>query len=117
LGLLPMGLHLPEKIASIPPAQLVSVVYLGLVPTVIGFLCWSFALSRAPASRISSLLSLQPVGACVIAWFWLGEIPAWLTLVGGVLAIGGVILTTTRKRLLPAPLPAAVRVADCNEAP
>ena len=64
---------------------------------------WSFALSRAPASRVSSFLYLQPVGAFVIAWLWLGQIPTWITLTGGALAIGGVILTTMRGNGLKLP--------------
>lgn len=109
LGMLPLGLQLPHKLAHIPAAQWWSVLYLGLVPTVIGFFCWSFALSRAPASRVSSFLYLQPIGAFIIAWFWLGEVPAWLTATGAALAIGGVVLATTKLKL-PAlrPLRAAV---------
>jgi drug/metabolite transporter (DMT)-like permease len=96
IGMLPFGLHLPEKLLTVSHAQLFGVLYLALVPTVIGFLSWSFALSRAPASRVSSFLYLQPVGAFVIAWLWLGQIPTWITVIGGALAIGGVILTTMR---------------------
>lgn len=103
IGMLPFGVHLPEKLLTVPPAALYAVIYLALVPTVIGFLSWSFALSRAPASRVSSFLYLQPVGACLIAWLWLGQIPTWITVTGGVLAIGGVVLTTVRNTRLPRP--------------
>lgn len=94
LGFIPFGTHLPEKLALVSHAQLFSVLYLALVPTVIGYLSWSWALSRAPASRVSSFLYLQPLIACAIAWVWLGDIPTWLTVMGGTLAIAGVILTT-----------------------
>lgn len=111
LSFLPLGLQLPEKLLAAPLAQIVSVIYLGLLPTVVGFLCWSWALARAPASKVTVFLYLQPVGACVIAYFWLGEIPAWLTVLGGSLAVGGVVLATApglrmpawRRRLTPQP--------------
>lgn len=93
-GAIPFGWDLPERLMNAPHAAIYAVVYLGLVPTVIGFLSWSFALSRAPASRVSSFLYLQPVGAIVLSWLWLGQAPAWLTVFGGALAIGGVVLTT-----------------------
>ena len=99
---LPFGTALPAKLAAAPWGQLASVAYLALFPTVVGFVCWSFALSRAPASRVASFLYLQPLMGCVIAYFWLGEIPAWLTVVGGVVAICGVMLATLPGLKLPA---------------
>ena len=109
LGFIPFGLHLPAKLAIASHAQIGAVVYLALVPTVIGYLSWSWALSRAPASRVSSFLYLQPLIACVVAWFWLKEIPGWLTVAGGTVAIAGVILITTRFSLrLPGRRTAAV---------
>ena len=36
----------------------------------------------------------KSVVACLIAWLWLGRVPTWVTVIGGVLAIGGVVLTT-----------------------
>jgi len=103
IGMLPFGAHLPEKLLTVPPTQIYAVLYLALVPTVIGFFSWSFALSRAQASRVASFLYLQPVGACLIAWLWLGRIPTWVTVIGGLLAIGGVVLTTLRGNRLRLP--------------
>lgn len=99
---LPFGTALPAKLMAAPWRQLASVLYLALFPTVVGFVCWSFALARAPASRVASFLYLQPLMGCVIAWFWLGEIPTWLTGVGGTLAVIGVVLATLPGLKLPA---------------
>ncbi len=112
LGFIPFGMHLPEKLALVSHAQLFSVLYLALVPTVIGYLSWSWALSRAPASRVSSFLYLQPLIACVIAWVWLGDIPTWLTVAGGTLAIAGVVLATSR---LAPPMPWRKTPVVCTE--
>jgi len=101
IGLIPFGLDLPAKITEVPTAQLWSVAYLGVGPTIIGYLLWNFALSRAPASKVSSFLYVQPLVASVIAWFWLGEVPSVLTAVGGFFAIGGVVLTVTAARPTP----------------
>jgi drug/metabolite transporter (DMT)-like permease len=98
---LPLGTHLPAKLMTAPWRQLLSVLYLALFPTVIGFVCWSYALKRAPASRVASFLYLQPLMGCLIAWLWLGEIPTWLTVVGGLLAIVGVVLATVPRLNLP----------------
>jgi drug/metabolite transporter (DMT)-like permease len=98
---LPFGTALPAKLMAAPWRQLLSVLYLALFPTVIGFVGWSFALKRAPASRVASFLYLQPLMGCLIAWFWLGEIPTWLTVLGGTLAIVGVVLATMPTLSLP----------------
>jgi len=91
---LPFGTALPAKLLAAPWPQLASVLYLALFPTVIGFVCWSYALKRAPASRVASFLYLQPLMGCLIAYLWLGEIPTWVTVVGGTLAVLGVVLAT-----------------------
>jgi drug/metabolite transporter (DMT)-like permease len=98
---LPFGTALPAKLVAAPWRQLLSVLYLALFPTVIGFAGWSFALKRAPASRVASFLYLQPLMGCLIAWFWLGEIPTWLTVLGGTLAVVGVVLATVPNLNLP----------------
>ncbi|HSN17734.1 MAG TPA: DMT family transporter [Gammaproteobacteria bacterium] len=101
LMFLPFGTALPAKLMTVPWRQLLSIVYLALFPTVIGFAAWSFALARAPASRVASFLYLQPLMGCLIAWFWLGEVPTWLTVVGGTLAVLGVVLATMPNLKLP----------------
>jgi len=106
LGLLPFGLHLPEKLAQASGGQIASAAYLGVFPTVLGYLAWNWALSRAPASTVSSFLYLQPLLAGLIAWVWLGQTLGALAIAGGVLAVGGVILTIRGARA-PAPRPAA----------
>jgi drug/metabolite transporter (DMT)-like permease len=110
LGLVPFGLDLPSKLASVPSSQLWSAAYLGLVPTIFGYFCWNFALSRAPASKVSSIMYVQPLVASAIAWLWLGQVPGVLTAVGGLLAVGGVVLSVRSAKTVPAPLKAAVAV-------
>ncbi|HEY6544017.1 MAG TPA: DMT family transporter [Dokdonella sp.] len=105
LGLLPFGLHLPEKLMLAPLPQVASAAYLAIVPTVFGYVLWNWALSRAPASTVSSMLYAQPLLASVIAWAWLGQTVGLLTLIGGALTLGGVALTVRGSRK-PAPAPA-----------
>ena len=111
LGLLPFGLHLPEKIVQASSAQLTCAVYLGVVPTVLGYLCWNWALSRASAATISSFLYVQPLLAGLMAWLWLGQTLGALAIAGGVLAVGGVVLTIRGAAAKPAAPAIAVPVA------
>jgi drug/metabolite transporter (DMT)-like permease len=42
----------------------------------------------------------------LIGWLWLDEKPGWLTLVGGVITVSGVVLANARRRaILPAAAP------------
>ena len=98
-GTLPMLLFLPgllRQLRTAAPAATLAVVYLGIFPAAIAYVLWNYALSRLPVSLLSSFLYLSPVLASFIAWVWLGEVPALLTVLGGGIAILGVILVQTR---------------------
>ena len=80
------------------PAATAAVVYLGVFPSVVGHTTWSYALARTSASRSAGTLYLVPVLAVVIAWLWLGEQPTPISLIGGAIALGGVLLLSARWR-------------------
>ena len=111
LGLLPFGLDLPARLAVAPAAQLASAAWLGIAPTILGYLCWNWALSRAPAATVTSFLYVQPLFAGVIAWLWLGQTLSVLAIAGGVLAVGGVVLTIRGSRRPAVPPSRAVATA------
>jgi len=78
-------------------APLLAVLWLGVVSSGLGFLCWTFALSRLPVSIGSSGLYGVPPVAFLIGWLLLGEVPARLTLVGGVIALAGIVMIGLRR--------------------
>lgn len=81
-----------------------AIVYMGIFPGMFAYFGWSYVLKRLPASIASTLLYLIPALAIFIAWVWIGEVPALLSLGGGVLVIVGVITVNTRGRQ-PKPRP------------
>ena len=94
-GTVPMLVFLPGLVRQFPvaaPPATFAVLYLGIFPAAIAYVLWNHALARMPASLLSSFLYLSPVLASFIAWVWLGEVPALLTVLGGAIAILGVIL-------------------------
>ena len=83
---------LVKEIANAPTEATISMIYLGIFPSAIAYFTWSYALSRAPASIVASFIYIQPVLTIVIAWIWLSEMPALISMIGGVSSIGGVFM-------------------------
>jgi drug/metabolite transporter (DMT)-like permease len=112
VGALPFGLGLPHALVVAPWSHIVALAWLGIAPTFAGYLAWNAALRRAPASQVSSFIYFSPPIAVLIGWIWLGEQPGWLTLLGGVITVGGVALTNVRRRAAPAQKTAAPSVVE-----
>lgn len=81
-----------QNIKEAPLGATMAIVYMGIFPAALAYVTWAYALSRASATVMGSYLNVSPVIAIFIAWIWLGEIPTWLTLIGGSLALIGVVL-------------------------
>ncbi len=81
-----------EKILVAPLESTLAIVYMGIFPAALAYVSWAYVLSRIPASVAGSYLYLSPVLAIFIAWIWLSEVPTFLSLIGGCLALTGVII-------------------------
>jgi drug/metabolite transporter (DMT)-like permease len=90
--------RLTQAVGRAPINATLAVIYLGVFPAALGYVTWTYVLSRFPASNAVSFLYLNPALAILIAWIWLGEIPTTLSLLGGILAILGVVLVNTKGR-------------------
>lgn len=94
-GMIPLLVFTPGLLEGIQTATLeanLSAIYIGIFPTAIAYLTWSMALSSSNASSVSSTLYLEPVIAIITAWIWLRELPSTISVIGGMIAISGVII-------------------------
>ena len=67
-------------------------VLLALVPQLIGHSLINWALGVLPAARVSIALLGEPVGASLLAWIFLREIPNGVEVIGGSLILIGIFL-------------------------
>ncbi len=94
-GTLPFFCFFPGLFQSVQTATMeanLSALYVGIFPAAIAYVTWATALSLGNASSVTSMMYLEPAIAILIAWIWLHEWPSTLSLVGGIIAISGVII-------------------------
>jgi drug/metabolite transporter (DMT)-like permease len=89
IPLLPTAIH---RLADAPFSAVMSAIYLGLLPSAVGFVTWSYAVARLPVERSTAALYLVPPVALLVALVWLGERPRLIELFGGLLGITGVVV-------------------------
>ncbi len=95
IGAVPLLPGLPPAVSALrtAPAEVFwAIAYMVVFPTVIGYLTWATALKRFPAGRASNFLYGIPPTATLVGFLWLGEVPTPIEIVGGVLAICGVVV-------------------------
>jgi drug/metabolite transporter (DMT)-like permease len=90
LACLPFAGALVHDTAQARASAIGWTIYLGIVPTAVGFIAWAYALSRTTAGRMGSTTYLVTPIAILLGWAVLGETPPALALLGGVLCLAGV---------------------------
>jgi len=78
---------------AIPMKAALSLVYLIVAGSLIGFTAFVWLLGRMPASRVASHAYVNPVVAIALGYFVAGEQITPRTLIGAVLVVGSVVLT------------------------
>lgn len=81
-----------DSLTSITHVGMLSVAYLALVATVIGYVLWGRLLARYPASKVAPLSLLVPVIGLVSAALLLGEHMAAIQWLGGVIVMLGLVV-------------------------
>jgi drug/metabolite transporter (DMT)-like permease len=87
---LPWAGQLIGDLRSAPTASILWLVYLGVGPTAVAFTTYGYALQHLSASQLGISTYLVPVISIALAAVFLGETPAPLAYVGGLIALVGV---------------------------
>ncbi|TKI76087.1 DMT family transporter, partial [Bacillus wiedmannii] len=81
-----------QEILASPIEVNLSVIYLGLFPTILPYIALAYIISHSGAAEATSSLYLTPVTACFVAWIWLGEVPTVVSIIGGGITILGIVI-------------------------
>ncbi|MGE3876144.1 MAG: DMT family transporter [Parvibaculaceae bacterium] len=76
---------------------LLATIYLGLGPSMIAYATYSVMLSKFPASRASNFLYSVPPISTLLGFLWLGEVPTLFAVIGGIMALLGVVIVSLAK--------------------
>ncbi|WP_330251118.1 EamA family transporter [Nocardia sp. NBC_00565] len=106
------GLHALTDVSS-PSGwhALLGLAYIVALATIVGSGLWTYLMSRYPASTVAPMSLLVPVVGILAAWAVFGEQPTPLSLIGGLIVIGGAFAATTAGRRAAKP----VDIADDAE--
>jgi drug/metabolite transporter (DMT)-like permease len=90
----------PIRISEVPPACWLAVLYIGIFPCVVSFLCWTRGIMKVSVSTAANYLYLCVPFTVAVAFFF-GETPTWFQLAGGMILLAGVSMAsyTARKSL------------------
>lgn len=96
LFLAPLGPSALSAVADAGWDAIASVLWLGLLPSAVGFVTWGYAVARTTVSSATAVLYLVPVIAIGVSFCWLGERPRLVELLGGLVSVFGVMLINRR---------------------
>lgn len=115
ISCLPYAPSLLHQLGRAGADQSIWIVYLGIVPTAIGFLAWGYALAHTSAGRLGSVTYLVPPMALLLSWPILGEVPPVLAIPGGTLCLAGVALARWEPRPRRSTAALAPDRGECDE--
>ncbi len=93
---LPLAPAAVTAVTDAPAYAVWSAIFLGLLPSALGFVIWGYAVARLPLSISTAALYLVPPVALLVSFAWLHETPHPLELIGGAVVVAGVVLINRR---------------------
>jgi drug/metabolite transporter (DMT)-like permease len=93
ISVIPLVGWIPSAFTSVsvaPVSAVLGVIWLGAIPTALGYALWGYALTRMPAGRLGVATYLVPPLVVVESYLFLGEAAHPLALLGGAVALFGV---------------------------
>ncbi|MFI0349781.1 DMT family transporter [Actinomadura sp. 9N407] len=90
---LPFAGQLVSQAADASLGSTLNMVYLGVFPTALAFTTWAYALARTSAGKMGATTYAVPALVVLMSWVALREVPAVVTLAGGLVCLAGVAVS------------------------
>ncbi|URM32640.1 DMT family transporter [Cytobacillus firmus] len=110
LVLLPFGTA-DFTVTDVTASFLLSILYTGLISTVLCMVLWNIGISQLGASTSGLFLNFNPIFTALLAFIFLGEVMNWIQATGSIIVIAGCFLFSalkTRPGKTPRKIPAPV---------
>ncbi|MBF2265077.1 DMT family transporter [Staphylococcus warneri] len=78
--------------------SLVSILYLGAFPTVIPYIALAYTIKKVGNTDATMSLYLTPAVSLILAYLLLGETPTIVSIIGGVITLIGVTITSNHSK-------------------
>jgi drug/metabolite transporter (DMT)-like permease len=78
------------------PSTYIMLVLLALIPQLLGHSCLNLAIRMVPVTLVSVSILGEPIGATLLGYFILKEMPAVGEIIGGLLILGGIFIVIKR---------------------
>jgi DME family drug/metabolite transporter len=83
-----------EGMASLNVWQWLMVIYIGVVPTCIGYLSFFAGMKTTPATLSSIIVTLEPLFVALLAWVFLGEVLGVVGMTGAAILTAAVVVAS-----------------------
>jgi drug/metabolite transporter (DMT)-like permease len=87
-----------ESPVGYPPSTYVWLLLLAFVPQLVGHSTYNWALRYLPVAFVAVITLGEPIGSTFLAFMILQETPSFLQIVGGILILAGIYITSRVER-------------------
>ncbi|MCC6476761.1 DMT family transporter [bacterium] len=85
------------SLTGFPQSSWTALIFLAMIPTLIGHTLLNFAVGYLPAFVVSSSILGEPVGATFMGWIFFNEVPSVWTIVGAVVIVSCILFVVLEK--------------------
>lgn len=87
-----------EGLGSLTARHWLMVIYIGVVPTCIGYVCFFSGMKTTPATLSSIIVTLEPLFVALLAWLLLGEVLGAMGVTGAIILTLAVVAASRANR-------------------